>query len=80
MCDWEEFLFSCNHSVLRLKSYCHSARNDPVHRCDRVKVLRSSWLQGVPCEHCIRAIQEEARQGPHGQGPGRTPWAFQTGA
>lgn len=52
MCDWEEFLFSCNHSTLRLKSYCHFARNDPNHQCHGVKVLRNSWQQGVPCDSC----------------------------
>ncbi|RTE72530.1 hypothetical protein BHE90_013050 [Fusarium euwallaceae] len=46
MCDWEEFLFLCNHSTLRLKSYCHFARNDPNHQCFGVKVLRNSWRQG----------------------------------
>ncbi|KAL6878778.1 hypothetical protein J3F83DRAFT_723870 [Trichoderma novae-zelandiae] len=52
MCDWEEFLFTCNHSQLRLKSYCHFARNDPNHGCLGVKVLRRSWLQAVPCDDC----------------------------
>ncbi|KAI5926990.1 hypothetical protein F4810DRAFT_706948 [Camillea tinctor] len=45
MCDWEEFRFVCNHSTLRLKSYCHYARNDPNHNCYGVKMLRDSWLQ-----------------------------------
>ncbi|KAH7358465.1 hypothetical protein B0T11DRAFT_104278 [Plectosphaerella cucumerina] len=53
MCDWEEFLFICDHSILRLKSYCHSARNDPNHLCFGVKVLRNSWHQGIPCETCF---------------------------
>ncbi|KAH6609588.1 hypothetical protein Trco_002934 [Trichoderma cornu-damae] len=48
MCDWEEFLFTCNHSQVRLKSYCHFARNDPNHGCLGVKVLRNSWRQEVP--------------------------------
>ncbi|OLN85867.1 hypothetical protein CCHL11_05398 [Colletotrichum chlorophyti] len=55
MCDWEEFLFTCNHSILRLKSYCHFARNDPNHQCFGVKVLRNSWRQNVPCDDCISA-------------------------
>ncbi|EFQ29136.1 uncharacterized protein GLRG_04280, partial [Colletotrichum graminicola M1.001] len=53
MCDWEEFLFTCNHSIVRLKSYCHFARNDPNHQCFGVKVLRNSWRQSVPCDNCI---------------------------
>ncbi|PHH90429.1 hypothetical protein CDD83_3666 [Cordyceps sp. RAO-2017] len=57
MCDWEEFLYSCNHSVLRLKSYCHFARNEPDHQCYGVKVLRNSWQQGVLCEKCTAQCQ-----------------------
>ncbi|POR39159.1 Uncharacterized protein TPAR_00631 [Tolypocladium paradoxum] len=57
MCDWEEFLFICNHSVFRLKSYCHFARNDPYHQCFGVKVLRNSWQQGVLCEKCAAECQ-----------------------
>ncbi|CAJ2502872.1 Uu.00g102660.m01.CDS01 [Anthostomella pinea] len=54
MCDWEEFLFVCNHSTLRLKSYCHFARNDPNHQCLGVKVLRDSWYQdGQLCDNCM---------------------------
>ncbi|KAM9875133.1 hypothetical protein VDGL01_10803 [Verticillium dahliae] len=53
MCDWEEFLFTCSHSIVKLKSYCHFARNDPHHQCFSVKVLRHSWRQGVPCEKCL---------------------------
>ncbi|OHE94031.1 hypothetical protein CORC01_10723 [Colletotrichum orchidophilum] len=63
MCDWEEFLFTCNHSVLRLKSYCHFARNDPSHQCFGVKVLRNSWQQSVPCDNCILAWQDQGH--PH---------------
>ena len=55
MCDWEEFIFSCDHSIVKLKSYCHSARNDPNHLCFGVKVLRNSWRQGIPCEPCFHA-------------------------
>lgn len=52
MCDYEEYLFSCNHSTVRLKSHCHTARNSEGHHCRGVKVLRNSWYQGVPCENC----------------------------
>ncbi|KAI1081189.1 hypothetical protein F5B20DRAFT_537184 [Whalleya microplaca] len=55
MCDYDEFRFECNHSVCRLKSYCHSARNDPNHLCYGVKKLRESWLQtGQLCEMCMQ--------------------------
>lgn len=57
MCDWEEFLFICNHSIFRLKSYCHFARNDPYHQCFGVKVLRNSWQQGMLCEKCAAECQ-----------------------
>ncbi|KAF4584110.1 hypothetical protein GQ602_005483 [Ophiocordyceps camponoti-floridani] len=57
MCDWEEFLFTCNHSALRLKSFCHFARNDPFHQCYGVKVLRNSWQQGVLCDKCAAERQ-----------------------
>ncbi|KAK7454204.1 hypothetical protein CaCOL14_005670 [Colletotrichum acutatum] len=63
MCDWEEFLFTCHHSVLRLKSYCHFARNDPGHQCFGVKVLRNSWQQSVPCDNCILSWQDQGH--PH---------------
>lgn len=54
MCDWEEFLFICGHSVLRKKSYCHFARNEPTHKCARVRVLRNCWVQeGTLCDDCI---------------------------
>ncbi|KAK7923198.1 hypothetical protein PG985_007269 [Apiospora marii] len=57
MCDYEEFLFDCEHSVVRLKSYCHFARNDPNHECLGVKVLRNSWRQhGQLCDGCASAI------------------------
>ncbi|ORY59454.1 uncharacterized protein BCR38DRAFT_57419 [Pseudomassariella vexata] len=53
MCDWEEFRFECNHSVVKLKSYCHFARNDPNHQCLGVKVLRKSWKQDFQlCDDC----------------------------
>ncbi|KAK5634660.1 hypothetical protein RRF57_010373 [Xylaria bambusicola] len=54
MCDWEEFIFVCNHTTLRLKSHCHFARNDPNHQCFGVKVLRDSWFQeGQLCDNCL---------------------------
>ncbi|TEA21908.1 hypothetical protein C8034_v003241 [Colletotrichum sidae] len=55
MCDFEEFLFTCNHSIVKLKSHCHSARNDPIYQCFSVKVLRNSWRQSTPCDNCILA-------------------------
>lgn len=54
MCEFDEFLFTCGHSVVRLKQYCHDARNDyPQHYCTRVKVLRNTWIQSRPCESCM---------------------------
>ncbi|OAA68238.1 hypothetical protein SPI_00433 [Niveomyces insectorum RCEF 264] len=53
MCEFEEFLFNCECSKIRLKSYCHAARNDPNHQCFRVKILRNVWEQGRDCDECI---------------------------
>ncbi|KAK4122320.1 hypothetical protein N657DRAFT_536962, partial [Parathielavia appendiculata] len=52
MCDFDEFIFTCGHSVFRLKCYCHYARNHPFHQCRRVKKLRSCWDQGRDCDAC----------------------------
>ncbi|KAK0728597.1 hypothetical protein B0T26DRAFT_609918, partial [Lasiosphaeria miniovina] len=52
MCDFEEFIFTCGHSVYRLKSHCHQARNTEGHRCRRVKKLRNVWDQDYPCDDC----------------------------
>lgn len=61
MCDYEEFLFTCGHSEIRLMSYCHFARNDDYHECYGVKVLRKCWRQAGPCEPCVAlAIALEA--------------------
>ncbi len=62
MCDWEEFLFTCSHSTVRLMSYCHSARNNNTHSCPNVKVLRKSWQQGVPCPECANTWTGVTRQ------------------
>ncbi|RYC61083.1 hypothetical protein CHU98_g5111 [Xylaria longipes] len=54
MCDFEEFVFECQHSVVKLKSHCHFARNDPNHQCFGVKMLRESWRQdGQLCDNCV---------------------------
>jgi uncharacterized Fe-S cluster-containing protein len=59
MCDWEEFIFTCNHSEFRRKSYCHRARNHPTHACNSVKKLRDCWYQPNACEACELARQQE---------------------
>lgn len=71
MCDWEEFLFTCSHSTVRLKSYCHFARNDPRHQCYSVNVLRDSWEQSVPCGRCATAWMGATGTTPDVQGDGR---------
>ncbi|KAL2138390.1 hypothetical protein VTI28DRAFT_6875 [Corynascus sepedonium] len=58
MCDFEEFSFTCGHYAIRLKSYCHRARNHPQHRCNSVQKLRDIWEQGRPCDEC----EERRRQ------------------
>ncbi|KAK3301289.1 uncharacterized protein B0H64DRAFT_370431 [Chaetomium fimeti] len=84
MCEFEEFYFTCGHSVCRLKSYCHSARNQVDHLCNQPQILRERWHQGRDCDPCVeRARQawaayyqslEEAGQGQgqnQGQGQGQ---------
>ncbi|KAK4463979.1 hypothetical protein QBC42DRAFT_304448 [Cladorrhinum samala] len=58
MCDYEEFIWTCNCSDFRLKSYCHRARNTPGHACTFVKRLRHCWEQGRPCDNCIMRQRE----------------------
>lgn len=53
MCDFEEFIFTCGHSVFRLKCHCHYARNQPDHHCRRVKKLRNCWDQDRECDACL---------------------------
>ena len=66
MCDFEEFLFDCRHSEIRLKSWCHFARNEPNHRCHGVKVLRNTWPQLRLCDPCelarLRWMEKQIRQ------------------
>ncbi|KAK4156254.1 hypothetical protein C8A00DRAFT_30849 [Chaetomidium leptoderma] len=69
MCDYDEFLFTCGHSAIRFKCYCHSARNHPTHACRRVKKLRDCWLQGRKCDACTAAQAYYNSQG-QGQGGG----------
>ncbi|KAK0669002.1 hypothetical protein QBC41DRAFT_302928 [Cercophora samala] len=66
MCDYEEFIWSCEHSDFRLKSYCHKARNNPGHACNFVKRLRNCWDQGRPCDACL-AKQAAAAAEAHGR-------------
>jgi hypothetical protein len=79
MCDFEEFIFTCNHSVFRLKSYCHYARNDPHHQCRRVKKLRNCWDQNRECDACAEERRRQAElawfytQQGQGQGQGQYP-------
>lgn len=57
MCDYEEFMFTCGHSITKMKSECHFRRNDPGKQCFGVKVLKATWFQGVPCASCINNRQ-----------------------
>ena len=66
MCDYDEWVFRCGHSAVRLKNYCHDARNAPGHRCFFVKRLKNVWYQAKECEECIAkriANGEEPSQG-----------------
>lgn len=62
MCDYEEFAFTCGHSTIKLKCYCHRARNHPSHYCTFVKKLRDIWEQDGPCEACAAAAAAAAVQ------------------
>lgn len=68
MCEFEEFRFTCNHSVVRLRNYCHSTRSDDLKECFGVKRLTRSWQQAVPCEDC---------GGPSYDGPPPSVWIAQ---
>ncbi|KAM7209198.1 hypothetical protein V8F20_000536 [Naviculisporaceae sp. PSN 640] len=72
MCDYEEFVFTCTHSTIRLKSYCHFARNDPNHQCFGVKKLRNVWDQNYECENCRekKSREQQWNHGGHSQGYG----------
>ncbi|KAK0719679.1 hypothetical protein B0H67DRAFT_444093, partial [Lasiosphaeris hirsuta] len=52
MCDFEQFVFLCQHYETRLQSRCHSARVDPNHQCFSVKRLRFVWDQNEYCDAC----------------------------
>ncbi|OHE93849.1 hypothetical protein CORC01_10870 [Colletotrichum orchidophilum] len=58
MCDYEELFFPCEHSASRKKSYCHFARNDPMHQCFSVKILKKVWPQGRPYDSCTAALMQ----------------------
>ncbi|KAK0613474.1 hypothetical protein B0T14DRAFT_390883, partial [Immersiella caudata] len=60
MCDYEEFMFTCGHSTIRFQSYCHAARNAPLHQCFSVKRLKNIWDQTYPCEGCQERMRQEA--------------------
>jgi hypothetical protein len=62
MCDFEEFSFTCGHSAIRLKSFCHRARNNYGHRCDSVKILRINWPQFRVCDECAARARLEVEQ------------------
>ncbi|KAL2017637.1 hypothetical protein VTK56DRAFT_1905 [Thermocarpiscus australiensis] len=69
MCDFEEFIFTCGHAFIRLKNYCHYARNHPQHHCRRVKKLRNCWLQPDECERCQEARRRQQEAYYTSQGP-----------
>ncbi|KAL8847514.1 MAG: hypothetical protein Q9221_007442 [Calogaya cf. arnoldii] len=55
MCNFEQITYHCRHQIIRRYSYCHFARNDPVHACFGVKVLKREWYQDqADCDDCIR--------------------------
>lgn len=56
MCDFEEFIFTCGHTALTLKNYCHQSRNHPGHDCQNVKRLRNTWYQERVCNICQALI------------------------
>jgi hypothetical protein len=62
MCDYDDFVFTCGHSVQKLKSHCHQARNHPQHICYFVQFLRNVWPQGRKCDACVATEQAAAGQ------------------
>ncbi|KAL9585790.1 MAG: hypothetical protein Q9212_001303 [Teloschistes hypoglaucus] len=67
MCNFEHITYNCQHETYRRISHCHFARNDPVHACFGVKVLKRGWFQAEQdCDDCIRQ-RERTLQHQHQQ-------------
>ncbi|KAL8810472.1 MAG: hypothetical protein Q9223_002406 [Gallowayella weberi] len=63
MCNFESITYHCRHQIFRRYSYCHFARNDPVHACFGVKVLKREWNQDhEDCDDCIRQRERMMQQ------------------
>ena len=63
MCNFEQITYQCRHQIFRRFSYCHFARNDPVHACFGVKVLKREWYQNQEdCDDCIRQRERMVQQ------------------
>ena len=73
MCDYQEFLFICSHSVVKLKSHCHFARNDPNHQCFGVQVLKKVWDVPEICDKCSQRNNRTSSRSyqPYGQDPSK---------
>ncbi len=62
MCDYEEFIFTCNCSIVKLKSYCHKARNNRLHHCTFVKKLRCVWDLDQLCDqHRMAGVESNSQ-------------------
>ncbi|ORY16952.1 hypothetical protein BCR34DRAFT_445091, partial [Clohesyomyces aquaticus] len=43
----------CGHEERRITSYCHFARNDPLHQCFGVKTQKRDWhVHERTCQDC----------------------------
>ncbi|KAL8724224.1 MAG: hypothetical protein Q9166_008069 [cf. Caloplaca sp. 2 TL-2023] len=63
MCNFERITYHCRHQIFRRYAYCHFARNDPVHACFGVKVLKREWDQvEEDCDDCIRQREKMMQQ------------------
>lgn len=61
MCEIEIFTMACSHEFTKLLSYCHFARNDPLHQCFGPKTVKNRWAQRAICGSCAEARDKAAR-------------------
>lgn len=53
MCHFERTHFRCAHSETHRIAHCHFARNEPLHVCSGVQVMKKErWAAAEDCENC----------------------------
>ncbi|MCJ1444436.1 MAG: hypothetical protein MMC23_004938 [Stictis urceolatum] len=55
MCHFEKITYRCAHYETHRIAHCHFARNDPLHICSGVQVMKKERSEpGEDCENCRR--------------------------